>query len=202
MRGYTLKDNLLDGAQSKMQYAPLAIDNELFIIFWDRDASQLWLASPTILRWHHLPQSGPPAERIFFAPDIPEAFKLSMPTLFREAVSPWHAKKDPEGTTNASGFLQHPRTGRMTLIATLKRVHYFGDDVPGNRDMVCFRVSAGKAEELAFLKKPSTTEAGLRESLPWEKSSLFIITLTWHQDGGKTWLELLEAHPFTMPVQK
>ena len=206
MRGYTLKSNLDDGVNGVTTFAPLAIQNELFIIYWDREKDELWLASPTIVRWHHLPEAGKPSDQVFMRPDIPEAMKQRMPESFREAIARWHfSEKKPDeqktalGEKSLSQFLQNTASGTTTLIAWLSRAHYFDDDVPGASEMECFRVSAGESSEHAFLKKNAKLQPSLRKLLSWEQTTLFKVTLTWRQQGARLWLELLDASPFEDP---
>jgi tRNA A-37 threonylcarbamoyl transferase component Bud32 len=209
MRSYTLKDSLADGAQGMTVFAPLAIQNELFIIYWDREKDELWLASPSIVRWHHLPESGKPSDQVFMQPIIPPAIKQRMPEPFREAITRWHfsenqphAQKIALGELALSQFLKNTASGTTTLIAWLSRAHYFDDDVPGASEMECFRVSAGASHEHAFLQKNSAVQKNLAKLLPWDEPALFKVTLTWRQEGAKLWLELLDASPFEDPNKR
>jgi len=209
MRSYTLKDSLADGAQGMTVFAPLAIQNELFIIYWDREKDELWLASPSIVRWHHLPESGKPSDQVFMQPVIPAAIKQRMPEPFREAIARWHfSENQPHeqkialGEIALSQFLKNTASGTTTLIAWLSRAHYFDDDVPGASEMECFRVSAGASHEHAFLQKNAAVQKHLEKLLPWGQTSLFTVTLTWRQQGAKLWLELLDASPFEDPNKR
>ena len=209
MRSYTLKDSLADGAQGMTVFAPLAIQNELFIIYWDREKDELWLASPSIVRWHHLPESGKPSDQVFMQPVIPPPIKQRMPEPFREAITRWHfsenqpqAQKIALGELALSQFLKNTASGTMTLIAWLSRAHYFDDDVPGASEMECFRVSAGASHEHAFLQKNAAVQKHLTKQLPWDEPALFKVTLTWRQQGAKLWLELLDASPFEDPNKR
>jgi serine/threonine protein kinase len=203
MRSYTLKDKLEDGTKGVARFAPLAIQNELFIVFWDRDPEELWLASPTILRRHHLPEIGSPSDQVFIKPEVPDAFKQRMPEPFRKAVERWHFTEDrPANQPMAMGekaltdVLKRPGTGTFSLIATLTREHYFESDVPNSAEMECFRVSAGESKEHVFLNKNSPVQQSLREQLPWGESDMFTVTMAWRQQGAKMWLELLGAKLF------
>ncbi len=209
MRSYTLKDSLADGAQGMTVFAPLAIQNELFIIYWDREKDELWLASPSIVRWHHLPESGKPSDQVFMQPVIPAAIKQRMPEPFREAIARWHfSENQPHqqkialGEIALSQFLKNTASGTTTLIAWLSRAHYFDDDVPGASEMECFRVSAGASHEHAFLQKNAAVQKHLTKLLPWDEPALFKVTLTWRQEGAKLWLELLDASPFEDPNKR
>jgi hypothetical protein len=209
MRSYTLKDSLADGAQGMTVFAPLAIQNELFIIYWDREKDELWLASPTLVRWHHLPESGKPSDQVLMQPVIPPAIKQRMPEPFREAITRWHfsenqpqAQKIALGELALSQFLKNTASGTTTLIAWLSRAHYFDDDVPGASEMECFRVSAGASHEHAFLQKNAAVQKYLTKLLPWDEPALFKVRLTWRQKGAKLWLELLDASPFEDPNKR
>jgi serine/threonine protein kinase len=209
MRSYTLKDSLADGAQGMTVFAPLAIQNELFIIYWDREKDELWLASPSIVRWHHLPESGKPSDQVLMQPVIPPAIKQRMPEPFREAITRWHfsenqphAQKIALGELALSQFLKNTASGTTTLIAWLSRAHYFDDDVPGASEMECFRVSAGASHEHAFLQKNAAVQKHLTKLLPWDEPALFKVTLTWRQEGAKLWLELLDDSPFEDPNKR
>jgi serine/threonine protein kinase len=209
MRSYTLKDRLADGAQGMTTFAPLAIQNELFIIYWDREKDELWLASPSIVRWHHLPETSQPSDQMFLRPDIPAAMKRRMPEPLREAVARWHfSENKPEEQKTALGekalsqFLQNTGSGKTTLIAALTREHCFNDHIPGASEMECFRVSAGGSHEQAFLRKNNALQTHLTELLPWGETTLFEVTLTWRQEGAALWLELLDASPFEDPNKR
>ena len=203
MRSYTLKDTQRDGVEGATTFAPLSIQNERFIIFWDREKEELWLASPSILRRHHLPESGKPTEEMFMQPDIPEDFKQRMPEAFREATKSWHfgedkAERASEATNDSdlSGFLEAPQPGRVTLIAKLTRMHYFENDVPHFSEYDCFKVETDEAWRYAFLPRGDPLSARLETLVPWAKSGRFQIILIWRNQGTFNWLNLVEAKPF------
>lgn len=79
----------------------MAINDEAFVIFWDNDKNDLWLASPSLIRWHHLPESGRPSNKVVFAPDIKADLTQDMPEPFREAVARWHFRQ--QGDIEAAG---------------------------------------------------------------------------------------------------
>ena len=189
MRRYSLRSSLDDGAGAVATFAPLAIQSELFLIYWDRQHNELWLASPSILRWHHLPESGDPADQVFMQPEIPADFAARMPQVFAEAIRNWTF-------SGKETFLRGPQSGRLTTIATLARGHYFLDDVPQALATECFVLTEGGEKHHLFLKRGSPLEKKLKQQLPWEERRPFRITLGWQQQGSQSWLELLDAEPF------
>lgn len=194
MRSYTLKDRLNDGAAGVTTFAPLSIQNERFIIFWDREKEELWLASPSIFRRHHLPQSGKTVEEMFMKPVIPEDFKLRMPDPFREAINHWllgEARGD-----DLSNILITPQAGNCTLIAMLSRMHYFGSEAPRYAEYECFKVETDSGQGHAFIPRHETLSKRLETLLPWGKSTQFVVNLTWRHQGAVSWLELIGAKPF------
>ncbi|OYW31450.1 MAG: hypothetical protein B7Z47_01080 [Chthoniobacter sp. 12-60-6] len=190
MRDYTLKSSVDDGTNGVATFAPLAIQNEPFMIYWDRDTDELWLASPTIVRWHHLPESGKPSEQIFMQPGIPGFFKHRLPEAFREVVDHWY----PIETTEDGN--------KLTLIATLTRRHYFEDDVPAAAVMACFKVDAENLQRNAFLLQNKPLYKNLSTVLRWGESRRFKVTLNWRQNGAQSWLELTEAQLLDDPEAK
>ncbi len=203
MRSYTLKDSQHDGVEGATTFAPLAINNERFIIFWDREKEELWLASPSIIRRHYLPESGKPTEQMFMQPAIPEYFKQRVPEPFREAIKSWHFSEDkadgPPGSINDndfSSFLTKPQAGSVTLIAKLTRMHYFGNHAPRYAAYDCFKVETDKAKGHAFMRQGEPLSERLKTLLPWEKSSQLQITLIWRDQGAISWLEIGDAKPF------
>lgn len=194
MRSYTLKDRLNDGAAGVTTFAPLSIHNERFIIFWDREKEELWLASPTIFRRHHLPQSGKPVEEMFMKPVIPQDFKLRMPEPFREAINHW-LLGEARGN-DLSDILTTTQAGNFTLLATLSRMHYFGGDAPRYAEYECFKVETDSGQGHAFIPRHEALSKRLETLLPWGKSSQFVITATWRHQGTISWLELIGAKPF------
>ncbi len=194
MRSYTLKDRLSDGVAGVTTLAPLSIQNERFIIFWDREKEELWLASPTIFRRHHLPQSGKPVEEMFMKPVIPQYFKQRMPEPFREAINHWlhgYARSN-----DLSDILITPQTGNHTLLAMISRMHYFGSDAPRYAEYECFKIETDSAQGHAFIPRHEALCKRLETLVPWGKSSQFVITLTWREQGAISWLELNGAKPF------
>ncbi len=203
MRSYTIKDNQRDGVEGATTFAPLSIQNERFIIFWDREKDELWLASPSILRMHHLPETGKPMDQMYMLPGIPEVFKQRMPEPFREAISHWYlggeqASSRPDETTDGdlSGFLKAPQTGTAKLIAKLTRMHYFENDAPRFAEYDCFKVETDKAQGHAFVPRGDPLSERLDTLVPWEKSGQFQIALIWRTQGALSWLNLVEAKPF------
>jgi serine/threonine protein kinase len=194
MRSYTLKDRLSDGVAGVTAFAPLSIQNERFIIFWDREKEELWLASPTIFRRHHLPQNGKPVEEMFMRPVIPQDFKLRMPDPFREAINHW-LLGEARGN-DLSDILTMPQAGNFTLIAMLSRMHYFGGDAPRYAEYECFKVETDSGQGHAFIPRHEALSKRLETLLPWGKSSQFVITATWRHQGTISWLELIGAKPF------
>jgi len=194
MRSYILKDRLSDGVAGVSTFAPLSIQNERFIIFWDREKEELWLASPTIFRRHHLPQSGKPVEEMFMKPAIPQDFKHRMPEPFREAINHW-LHGDARGN-DLSDILITPQTGNHTLIAMISRMHYFGSDAPRYAEYECFKIETNNAQGHAFIPRHEALSKRLEALVPWGKSSQFVITLTWRDQGAISWLELNGAKPF------
>ena len=203
MRSYTLRDSQKDGVEGASTFAPLSIQNERFVIFWDREKNALWLASPSIIRRHLLPEKGDPAEEMYMRPDIPEFLVQLMPEPFREAIKSWHFSEDkadgPPKSNNDNDFssvLTKPQAGSVTLIAKLTRMHYFGNDAPRYAVYDCFKIETDKAQGHAFLPQGKPLSERLKTLLPWEKSSQFQITLIWRDQGAISWLELGDAKPF------
>lgn len=194
MRSYTLKDRLNDGAAGVTTFAPLSIQNERFIIFWDREKEELWLASPTIFRRHHLPQNGKPVEEMFMKPVIPEDFKLRMPDPFREAINHW-LLGEARGH-DLSNILITPQAGNFTLLAMLSRMHYFGSEAPRYAEYECFKVETDSGQGHAFIPRHEPLSKRLETLLPWGKSTQFVVNLTWRHQGAVSWLELIGAKPF------
>ncbi|MGV3660050.1 MAG: protein kinase domain-containing protein [Prosthecobacter sp.] len=201
MRTYSLRSSLDDGTAAVVTYAPLAIQFELFLIYWDRERHELWLASPSVMRWHHLPETGDPVDQVFMRPDIPAGFAARMPKVFAEAVKGWNLSSAQSVANDLPGFLRGPQSGRFTAIAVLARGHYFLDDVPQALDMECFVITEGGEKQHVFVKRGSPLEQKVREQLPWDERRLFTITLSWQQQGSQSWLELLDAELFD-PGQK
>lgn len=194
MRSYTLKDRLNDGAAGVTTFAPLSIQNERFIIFWDREKEELWLASPSIFRRHHLPQTGKTVEEMFMKPVIPEDFKLRMPDPFREAINHW-LLGDARGD-DLSNILITPQAGNFTLIAMLSRMHYFGSEAPRYAEYECFKVETDSGQGHAFVPRHEALSKRLETLLPWGKSTQFVVNLTWRHQGAVSWIELIGAKPF------
>lgn len=196
MRTYSLRSSLDDGTDAVATFAPLAIQYELFLIYWDRDRHELWLASPSVMRWHHLPETGDPENQVFLRPDIPADFMARMPKVFSAAVKGWNFSSDQPVANDLSNFLRGPHSGRFTTIAVLTRGHYFLDDVPQAVDMECFVITEAGEKQHVFVQRGSSLEQRLREQLPWDERRLFTITLNWQQWGSQSWLELTNAAPF------
>lgn len=206
MRGYTLKSRVDDGTNGVVNFAPLAIENEAFVIYWDRETDELWLASPTIVRWHHLPESGKPSEQMFMQPDVPEFFKQRLPEPFREVVGQWYPSDATAGVNagefsgeDLTDFLKTPYAGRVTLIARLTRKHYFEDHVPAAAAMACFKVDAEKVQRNAFLRQSEPLYKNLSTLLRWAESRRFKVTLIWRHYDGKSWLEMVGAELLENP---
>ncbi len=196
MRTYSLRSSLDDGTAAVATFAPLAIQYELFLIYWDRDRHELWLASPSVTRWHQLPETGDPVSQVFLRPDIPAEFIARMPKVFSDAVKGWSFSSTQPVANDLSNFLRGPHSGRFTTIAVLARGHYFLDDVPQAVDMECFVITEGGEKQHVFVKRGSPLEQKLREQLPWDERRLFTIALSWQQWGSQSWLELIDAAPF------
>ena len=127
-------------------------------------------------------------------PDIPEELEQRMPKPFREAVASWRL-----GETNGVDYvdsLRGSQSGRIRLIATLKRMHYFGDDKPATPGFECFGIETEDARAHAFVSQTDPLSERLKIRLPWEKSLRFKVTLVWRQEGAIRWLELVEAEVF------
>ncbi len=194
MRSYALRDGLSDGIAGVTAFAPLSIQNERFIIFWDREKEDLWLASPTIFRRHHLPQSGKPVEEMFMKPVIPQDFKQRMPEPFREAISHW-LLGDARGN-DLSDILTMPQDGNVTLLAMISRMHYFEGDGPRFAEYECFKIETDRGQGHAFIPRYEALSKRLETLVPWGKPTQFLITLTWQEQGAISWLHLVEAKPF------
>lgn len=194
MRSYTLKDRLNDGAAGVTAFAPLSIQNERFVIFWDREKEELWLASPTIFRRHHLPQNGKPVEEMFMKPVIPQDFMHRMPEPIHEAINHW-LLADARGN-DLSDVLTTPQAGNFTLLAMISRMHYFGRDAPRYAEYECFKVETDRGQGHAFIPRHEALSKRLETLVPWGKSTQFLITLTWRDQGAISWLHLVDAKPF------
>lgn len=201
MRSYTLRSRLDDGASGVTTFAPLAIGPEAFGICWDGDTNHLWLASPSLLRWHHLPETGPPADKLFMLTEIPLAYWRTMPQAMREALGTWGHRADDKGTAAARGqaspdsiafFLKIPQQGTLTFIAQVSRMHDLQSQTARASHPECFRL-----QSVNDVSMPAWARAGTAgQALPWGKAQWLTATIIWHHDPvGDPWIELLSATP-------
>ena len=127
-------------------------------------------------------------------PVIPQDFKLRMPEPFREAVNHW-LLGEARGN-DLSDILTTTQAGNFTLLAKISRMHYFGSDAPRYAEYECFKVETDGGQGHAFIPRHEALSKRLESLVPWDKSSQFLVTLTWRHQGAISWLELIGAKPF------
>lgn len=211
MRGYTIRSRQDDGAAAIQTYVPLAMGDEPFIAFWAEEKQELWLASPSVVSRHTLPEFGEASHEMHFQPELPATFRQRIPAVMQNAMNAWvtiiglqntppaanQPPADPEkpqpSEATLRSFLQQPKTGTTQLFVTLTRSHYFFEDVPEPSSKECFAISAGTARGYAFIVGNTPLRMKLQTFLPWGSGKNAIITLRWQTSGKFTWLELIEV---------
>ncbi len=92
-------------------------------------------------------------------------------------------------------FMGRPQmTGRWRFHVSMRRCHYFDDDVPDADTKDCFEIAPpmpGSPSLYAFTDRASQLARSLAGTITWDKQVTYgIVELEWRQTAGKSWIEL------------
>jgi hypothetical protein len=92
-------------------------------------------------------------------------------------------------------FMSNPQIeGRWRFHVSMRRCHYFEDDVPDASSKDCFEIAPpmpGTTDLYAFLQSGSQLSRSLASTITWDKRVTWgIVELQWRQENGKAWVEL------------
>ncbi|MBL9118070.1 MAG: hypothetical protein JNJ83_23880 [Verrucomicrobiaceae bacterium] len=92
-------------------------------------------------------------------------------------------------------FMANPGIeGRWRFHVSMRRCHYFDDDVPNASTKDCFEIAPpmpGSSDLYAFTETGSQLSRSLANTITWDKRVTWgIVELQWRNDDGKSWVEL------------
>ena len=100
-------------------------------------------------------------------------------------------------------FLKSRQEKPGSFEVSIRRAHYFDDEVPDREGKDCFAITPSFPTHVGFAFVPKTTAlaADLGKKITWgDKSPRAKLELQWRESDGKEWIEIIAAVP--LPTEK